>query len=78
MTAYLAWQCGQPKRSLEGDVLEGGVCQFVRRWSMRCRAALLWVVSLPLRTWTKSKDGDGEPLQYSPGIHDNTYPPDKY
>jgi|HubBroStandDraft_6_1064221.scaffolds.fasta_scaffold19631_7 hypothetical protein len=49
MLAYLAWQCGQPKLSLEGDVLEEGVCQFVRRWSMRCRTALLLVVILPLR-----------------------------
>ena len=77
MMAYLAWQCGQPKLSLEGDVLERGVCQFVRRWSMRCRTALLWVVILPLRILTKSRDSDGEPLQYTLGTHENTYPPDK-
>ena len=78
MMAYLAWQSGQPKLSLEGDVLEEGVCQFVRRWSMRCRIALLCVVILPLRILTKSRDSAGEPLQYSPGIHGSTYPPDKY
>src|SRR5580692_11006815 len=33
-TIYFAWQSGQPKLSLDGDVLEEGVCQFVRRWSM--------------------------------------------
>jgi hypothetical protein len=78
VTAYLAWQCGQPKVSLDGDVLERGVRQFVRRWRMRCRTALLWVVILPLRILAKSRDSDGEPRQYSPGIHDNTHPPDKY
>src|SRR6202023_3301987 len=37
MTAYLAWQRGQPKLSPAG-------AQFVRRCRMRCRPALLWVV----------------------------------
>jgi hypothetical protein len=60
MTAYLAWQCGQPKLSLEGDVLERDVCQFVRCWRMRWSAPLLWVVILPLRILTKSWDSDGE------------------
>jgi|ERR1700722_18481420 hypothetical protein len=44
-----------------------------------CRRIVLHcVVIWPLRTLTRPRDGDGEPLQYSLGTHDNTYPPDKH
>src|ERR1700730_3716572 len=44
MTAYLAWQRGQPKLSPAG-------AQLVRRCRMRCRTALLWVVIRRLALW---------------------------
>ena len=66
MTAYLTWQCGQSKLSLEG-------AQFVRRWRMRRRTALRWEVILQLGKLTKSRDSDAEPQQHSLGTGDYNY-----